>query len=234
MKKFAFFDIDKTLHNGYSAVQFLAFLNNKGIIGPEPSEYMERLRHEYEELKLRNYHETAVLGMENTGKALAGLKVEDIEKFSDEFARDIKFFDWTEGVINYLANHNFRIIFLSASIAPPLKGILNRLPLGDYELHTTVSEVKNGFYTGKLLKVFHSKEKGELAQKILENEKPNFTISAGDSDGDLDMLELTDLTFVINPKDKLLIKKAKQNDWIFPQTAKDFIEPIEGKLSEIV
>lgn len=211
--RLAFFDVDYTLYNGFTVVQFQTTFAKKY----HREEVM--LKRQQLEFELKNgtvSHQILVeRSMNLAAQAVKGLSVDIVSQDVRKLIKsEGKFFSWVQPLLDYLRTHNFMIYLISASIEPMIEEIARLLKVDHY--FATILEQLDGVYTGNVSYVRNGSSKLETLNSIIgELREKNDVIAFGDSDGDVAMLSAADQGFVVNPvefSDNLMVA-AKKHDW---------------------
>ena len=209
----AFFDVDYTLYQGFTVVQFFKAFAEKN--------HRDDLMAERQELELAlragriDQQRLVEWSMGLSARAVEGFSLESVtQQIKHTIDTEGVFFPWVEPLLEYLKKKKFRIYLISASIEPMIAEIANRLGIEHY--FATVLEQSNGIYTGKVLTVRNGNSKLDSLNKVISGiSEDNDVIAFGDSDGDVAMLSAADQGFVVDPveySDKILAAAA-QNGW---------------------
>lgn len=229
--RLAFFDVDYTVYKGMTVVQFFkafAEKNHRSDLIAERKQLEAGIKN-----GTIDHQRLVEWSMSIAARSVQGFSVEkvalEIKKTIDE---EGEYFPWVKPLLQYLAEKQFRVYFISASIEPMIAEIALRLGVDHY--FATVLEQVDGVYTGNVLYVRNGHNKLDTLNSIIgEISEQNDVIAFGDSDGDVAMLSAADQGFVVDPvefSDKLLAM-AKEKDW--PVLKHDTaLEQIKQRLAE--
>lgn len=212
MRKYAFFDVDNTIYNGYTINDFNHFLTKKGII---PKSVIKKSK-EFEKLYYSNkisYAESQILFIDLIAKAISGFKKDKIYKLGDEFIKNGQnFFPFVNKIFKFLNNKNFKIYLISASPTPIIEAIGRYFKIDNH--FSTELEIRDNIYTGKVIRILSNEAKKQSIQGIVDPSLiKSLKLGFGDSTGDIEMLSYVDHAFVINPHQEEIKKIAKENKW---------------------
>lgn len=230
-KRFAFFDVDKTIYDGYSTPDFLKFLAAHEIVDKNAIE-------KYAKLDLRLWEKEitySAITEESTklfAETIKGLSDVELQFYEDDFfQKQGRLFLYVPKVMDYLYANKFEIILISATVHPILDTFARFLPITNY--FGSQLEIIDGKYTGNVLTVLNNAEKTNVIKKLMENlPEGAITIGFGDSPGDVDMLSSVDLAFAINPHDEEMLKIVNMNGWHTTMDANTIIQRIENKFGD--
>ncbi len=211
MKKYAFFDIAKTLYDGYSNSGFYLFLAKKKLVDEFVAKEDKEIDRLYSSGAI-DYREASRRVVHLLGKALKGKTRTKVREWQQRFmVEDNRLFSWVAPLVTYLREQGFTIYIISADGTPVVEAI------GDYlgvdMAYASELERKNGAYTGRVLRMLNFEEKAHLVHRILGHLGKSLKIGFGDSEGDVDMLSHMDHAFLYQPKEKKLIEHAKSEGW---------------------
>lgn len=212
MSKFAFFDVDNTIYNGYSTSDFYFFLMNQGIAGNWVKSDDQRIGKQFSSGKI-DYSEASRQVVTLQARALRGVNVSKIKHYQRQFmSLKQRLFPWVKEVFDLLENSNFQIHLISAAAQPSIQAIANYL--GTDKFYTSELEIENDTFTGEVKHMLNNEAKTKAIHQVLAKSKiKSLTFGFGDSTGDIDMLSNTDESFVINPHQEELIEFAEKNGW---------------------
>lgn len=211
--KYAFFDIDNTLYEGYTTSDFYLFLANKGYISERIYKEDKRLGKLYHSGKI-NYAEVSRQVVQLTAKYLKGVEVKKVGKWQREFINKnaSNFFPWTNDILSKLKRSGYKIYLISAAAEPPVRAVSGFIKADKSFSSKLIA--KKGVYTGMIGTMLNFEKKRDLVHRIVGHIPKARKVGFGDSSGDIDMLSHMDIAFLYKPKDKNLIKLAKDKDWI--------------------
>jgi phosphoserine phosphatase len=198
MIKLAFFDFSKTIAKGSGISAVPAFMHKE----TEFDKYFEDFTSN--RLKHKDFIELTI-------KLWEGFKEEDLPKIYPQ----IELRPNVSDVLKQLKNMEIKLALIT--YMPQKLAELYRNLSFDF-IYGTECEIKDGIFTGKVLKM--NTNKGIIAKKILDELgfKPNDCIAVGDSKADVEMFEAVgrDNSFTIDANEEIK-KYAKHH-------IKDFIE----------
>ncbi len=206
-----FLDIDKTIYKGYSMKDFYAWLLERGEISTNDVRRMQAYFF-MNKLGLVTHIEV----MEQAGRCIAGWSEEKISRLVDEFYGEIAHWKFHHDLLSYIYDHkkfNHRMILVSEAITPLARKF--RELVGAKEAHGTELEIKNGEYTGRIVRLMRGEEKRDRVKHLAENENLVLqkSYAYGDSEYDVPMLKLVGNPVVVKPHSSGLYTYAKRRGW---------------------
>jgi HAD superfamily hydrolase (TIGR01490 family) len=229
--RLAFFDVDYTLYKGFTVVQFFKIFAEKN----HRTDLMEERKQLEFEVKAGSIDQQRLVewSMSLAARAVKGFSVDHVgNEIKKTISTEGEFFPWVKPLFQYLAEKQFRVYLISASIEPMIAEIAQQLGVEHY--FATILEQIDGVYTGNVLYVRNGHNKLNTLNSIIgEISEQNDVIAFGDSDGDVAMLSAADQGFVVDPieySDKILAA-AQEHDWpvLKHETA---LEQIKSQLKE--
>ncbi|MBD3202915.1 HAD-IB family hydrolase [Candidatus Woesearchaeota archaeon] len=211
--KLAVFDVDRTLYDGYSSVEFVSYLKKKDIF-PE-KQYLEMndliKKLSYKKIPyLKAAHDYCLI----LGDGLKDINKQTIKKQAKMFFSEKKLYSYSADLVSLLKNHNYIILLLSNSLIELLGEVKDCL--GADSVIGIELETIRGKYTGKILSEVHFEHgKSNSINRYLESNNIDLkdSIGMGDSDHDIGFLEMITHPVVINYR-KELLAYAKKNNWM--------------------
>ncbi len=201
---FAFFDFDDTLARGDSIFPYLLYCIRRGLAPKR-----QLFRSAWAFLKWKVKPETGRAAKETTLSYIAGRSVTEMDEIARGFFRDVqKKHFFLEGVeeLHRLREQGVMTVIVSASSDVYMRVLPEFLPV-DHVL-STICEVHDGRYTGKVGKNCKGEEKVRRIQTWLEEQDLSIdkarSSGYGDSPSDAPMLLLTASANLVNPKKKLI------------------------------
>lgn len=211
MNKSAFFDVDYTLYNGYTASNLIRFLGEKGHIALDIIQKELELQNEYA-LGVIDYREAAQRALQLNGEAVKGRTLSEVRAWVQEFITEHNhIYPWAPELMALLKQKGYDIYLISASLEFCVKAIADILGVKNY--YGTVAVTQNDRYTGALELVLNFEEKHSLVHRLLDETKHEKHVGFGDSEGDVDMLSAMDKAVVYNPKSQNLVSLATERGW---------------------
>lgn len=200
---FAFFDFDDTLAKGDSIFPFLLYCIKRGYA---PRRQLFKAAVGFLRWKLQPSSGRAVKEM--TLSFIKGRTVEDMDALARDFFRDVQqkaFFEDAAPELFRLRQLGAKIVIVSASSDLYMKVLPEFLPVD--AVISTVCEVQEGRYTGKIGKNCKGEEKVARIRRWLDEQgltiDREHSAGYGDSPSDAPMLLLTAAPTLVNPKRKL-------------------------------
>lgn len=225
MKKYAFFDVDQTIYNGYLTSSFTNYLGKEKLIDKKFLELNIQLQDEYEK-GLLSYNDSVVKIISLQAEALKGKRKNDISKITDHFLiENNRFFPYAKELFKMLYKSNFQSYLISGAASPLIEAVGRLFNIDKY--FASELELIENFYTGKVIKFLNAENKHNTIKNIIGEEiKKHFSLAFGDSLGDIEMLSIVNHAFVINPHQKEMIEISKNNKW-FLVTSKNIISYVK-------
>ncbi|MFA5777260.1 MAG: HAD-IB family phosphatase [Parcubacteria group bacterium] len=197
MKKYAFFDLDGTLYDGYTTSSFYLFLAEKGFTYKSIIEKHDEILKLFDSKKV-DYKELCERAIVLSAEALKGKDRETVSEWNRLFLEENgKFFSWVNNLLKLLKGRKYEIYLITGSINSSVKLIADYL--GIKHSYSSELEIKNEVYTGKVNKFLHFDEKEKLIRSLVEDMENCDKIRFGDSTGDVNMLSNMDISFVYKP-----------------------------------
>lgn len=211
MEKLAFFDLDDTLYNGASPIDFNNFLVSEGIC---PESLIEKVNTAISDYRsgTRSYAETVETILGATAEHLKGHSVEKIKGVAQRFKESHhKLFEYALKLIPLLSDKGFRCIVVSGSSLPVVSALTSDLPIDT--IFATEFEERDGIYTGSLAQLMDGAEKEKALKSLFSEAEAAFSLGFGDSTGDIDMLSIADHAFVLSPKQEEMRTLSEERGW---------------------
>jgi HAD superfamily phosphoserine phosphatase-like hydrolase len=203
-RKIAFFDIDKTIYNGYMIFPLAEYFFEENIIKKDTLDYL------YEDLRLyrskqvdyettvENFNIHFAYGLKNYSPAVIFSSTKVFLKTRESS----NFFVFTEPLIELLSKTH-DIYFITGEVQFVGKAVEDYFSVQGYI--SSEMEVKNDVFTGNISKSLARKEGKSDAIESLFNEYPyENSMAFGDSEGDIDMLSKVAHAFCINSTEGLM------------------------------
>jgi phosphoserine phosphatase len=160
-------------------------------------------------------------------RAVKGINEVIFQQYEDDFfQKQGRLYMWVSGVLDFLYENNYEIILLLATVEPILDTFARFLPVTQY--FGSELEIENDIFTGRINSILNGDFKKRKLREILETiSSESFSISFGDSVGDIPMLKSTDLSFVINPHSEKIIESIRKYRWNVTIDGQKMIELIK-------
>ena len=201
---FAFFDFDDTLAKGDSIFPFLLYSIKRGFA---PKHQIFKAAAGFLRWKLQPSSGRAVKEMSLS--YIKGRTVAEMDALSRDFFRDVQckaFFKDAQPELQRLHDQGVKIVVVSASSDLYMHLLPEFMPVD--AVISTVCEVQNGRYTGKIGKNCKGEEKVRRIQAWLNEQclaiDKEKSAGYGDSPSDAPMLLLTASPNLVNPKRGLI------------------------------
>jgi HAD superfamily hydrolase (TIGR01490 family) len=231
-RPFAVFDIDGTIIRWQLYHAIGDGLAKRGVIGPEAFRQVREARMNWkrrsgEEL-FRTYELELVKALDT---AVAGLEVEVLSEVADQVFDEYKeqVYTYSRDLIRKLKREGYLLFAISGSPAIIVEKLAKYYGFDDFA--ATEYPASNGRYLGT--KALSLGKKPELLQKLIEKHGASSagSLGVGDSEGDIDMLEIVEQPIALNPT-KQLFQLASAKGWKIVLERKNMIyelEPRDGK-----
>jgi len=211
MQKIAFFDLDYTLYDGYSASTLLRFLAENRYIKASLADEIHQL-HENFVAGLISYRDAAQRALELNAMAVAGKTETEVAGWTKRFvASDNRIYPWADELMRILHDKGYKLCIISASMDFTVKAVAEML--GVDRSYGSVAEMRDGLYTGSLGRLLNFEEKHAVVQELLHETEHETHVGFGDSEGDVDMLSAVDKAILYNPKSPDLVTLAHERGW---------------------
>jgi HAD superfamily phosphoserine phosphatase-like hydrolase len=202
--KIALFDIDKTIYDGYLIMPLTEYFFEKHIVGRD---FVDNL---YQDLYLYQSgqvdYETSV---ENFNiHTASGLKNRSLDLFLKATAAFLEtkeggnFFSFAEPLIKLLKN-NGNIYLITGEMQFVGKAVADYFSVNGYI--SSELEVENGLFTGNIKKSLAKREaKRDSMEDLFAAYSQEGSLAFGDSEGDIEMLNMVSEAFCINATEGLM------------------------------
>lgn len=228
-RKVAFFDIDKTIYNGYVISPLAQHQVEQGIIKQTCLDDLNSDFIAYKEGSA-GYEETIDILNRHWAQ---GLKGESFDKVLDD-ARNFfntdgnKFYGYLLSVIDLLSpTHD--IYFITGE--PQFVALAAKSKYPKVETRSSELEIVGGIFTGRVTSLLaYRMEKKRAIAEIIQNYDKEDAFAFGDSEGDIEMLSSVDNPICINPSEGLL-RIAEEKGWLIT-TPKEVESIVRQMLSE--
>lgn len=228
--KYAFFDVDNTIYDGYTASELLFFLVENGYCDKRLKDRYLQAVIDYDLRKI-NYNEISQISLDIVSVALEGKSTKESKEYVKEMLekKDKVFNEWVKRVMEYLKKNDYTIVLVSAGPDLIIEEIAKMVKADKW--YATKIEAKNGKYTGAECKLVNEDAKSEIMNALRKDKDLEKTIGFGDSTGDIPMLKRVDLAFVVkNDHHKEMMEYAefaKEKGWTIFSNANEVIEILE-------
>jgi phosphoserine phosphatase len=208
VKKLALFDIDGVIYSGHTIFDQIQNQEKRGIL---LSGTWDKILSEIGEYKSgrKNYKQAADCMLKISALAIKGKSYKEMLSDTTHYmmrSKD-KFFPYFVKLIPELKK-TYDIFFVTTNFQFICEAIGTVLGVKNYL--SSVAEVKNGKFTGKV-KLSLAGNKGMVKDLIVKYGKAG-SIAVGDSENDADMLKEVEHPFVFEPNEKLE-KICKDSGW---------------------
>lgn len=211
--KYAFFDVDNTIYNGYSGSELIDYL-----LETEPNaDILQRMNQGIESYHQRKiaYHDVSQLILDLVSETVKGKHQSEMKPLVQAMLskKPQVYFEWVEECMAYLKDNQYQIVLVSAGPDLAIAEVAEQLQADAW--YATGIEHDAGIYTGNPTQLLNEIEKSKVIDTLLANEAVSHSIAFGDSLGDIPMLERVDSAFVVaNDHHHEMIEHAKKTDWL--------------------
>jgi HAD superfamily hydrolase (TIGR01490 family) len=227
MKKYAFFDLDGTLYDGYTTSAFYLFLVKKKLAPDSVIGEHKEMLDQFHSGKIE-YREVCERILNLAARVLKGQDEETVNGWIRMFFEEEgKFCPWVESLLKTLKEKEFKFFLISGTMKPfaDLVAVL----LGIEKTFSSEFEIENGIYTGKVKSILHFEAKKKLVSQLVEDMKDSEKIGFGDSTGDVEMLSSMNVSFVYKPFEKNMIEISNEKGWNIVDE-NNILEIVEAKI----
>lgn len=222
MKKYAFFDFDNTLYDGFTYNDFIDHCSTEILKTDKFQVKTNNL------LKNTDDYNQKVLGMVNIiGELIKGWTKEEFKNVCKLCCTKVKIYDWVNPVLTYLKSQNFTNIIVSASFDEMVLDSVDAIPIDKF--YCSSYKLENSIYTGDTNLILNDTKKADVVKKTILNDE-TFSIAFGDSIGDIPMLESVNKPFLIQFNDNAIKETATKNNWFKSSNADLIINEIKKSL----
>jgi HAD superfamily hydrolase (TIGR01490 family) len=227
MKKFAFFDVDYTLYDGYTAIDFQQYLLDTGFCDASFNGKQEEIFKKYKAGEI-TYTQGARAAIELQAETLKGKGVDEVAKQCENFIEaGHKIYPFAEELFSYLKKEGFTIVLISGSCIQIIE-VIAKLLGADLCFASELNIIDNA-YSGTVKRMMNDEEKSIQLQSVLKDHSDIFSLGFGDTTGDIFMLSEVDTAFVVNPHQEEMQKTAKEKGWEIV-TAETILEAVKRAL----
>ena len=231
-RPFAVFDIDGTVIRWQLYHALNDALAQKGIIDKKAFDQVKEARMSWKrrsaDQSFRDYEQALVKVFE---QELVGLSVKDLNQAAEDVFEEYKdqVYIFTRDLIRSLKAKNYLLFAVSGSPDIIVEKLVNYYGFDDFAASSF--EARDGRYTGATQ--ISVGEKPELLNKLIDKHHAtkNGSIAVGDSEGDIDMLKLTEEPIAFNPSSELLLY-ATEHQWSVVVERKNVIYKMNYKNGE--
>lgn len=226
-RSFAAFDIDGTIIRWQLYHAIGDALAHKGIIDPKKFEQVRQARMNWKrrsgEEGFREYEKQLV---EVFDEALPGLPVRTFsdaaEQVFDEYKDQV--YRYSRDLIRKLKSEGYLIFAISGSPALIVEKMAQYYGFNDFA--ATEYDIENGRFVGTVNLAVG--QKPELLKKLVAKHSATFekSLGVGDSEGDIDMLEIVETPIALNPS-KILFNYAQNKGWKIVLERKNVVYELE-------
>jgi HAD superfamily hydrolase (TIGR01490 family) len=228
-RAFAVFDIDGTIIRWQLYHAIGDELARQGIIDPKEFKAVRAARMSWKrrsaQEQFREYETHLIRAFD---KALPGLEVKVLaaaaETVFDEYKEQV--YTYTRDLIRDLKAKNYLLFAVSGSPAVIVKMLADYYGFDDYAATSYPS--KAGRFIGT--KELSLGRKPELLQSLIDKHRSGLkgSVAVGDSEGDIDMLDMVEQPIAFNPS-KQLFEHARRASWPIVLERKNMVYKLEPK-----
>lgn len=234
-RKVALFDIDNTLYNGFFLFEAVRKQAEKKMISQSASNKIHKGLKRYRAGEL-DYETFAQQVLIDWAAALRGRFTDAIYSMARDFIEERKgnFFPFVWQLFSMLNEKGYDSYFVTGEpnfIAEPVKDIFGGSGYLATEFETDDSGPRR-LFTGNVANFLASREQKQTEiRKLFQNHDLSGSFAFGDSEADIEMLELVENSVCINPRPGLDIV-AKNRGWIVT-SPDEALEVVAQKISAI-
>lgn len=224
---YAFFDVDNTIYDGYTAADLIDYMNDKKLVDPNIKETYVKGTLDYK-VRLINYNQISQLALDLVSLCVKGKDEATVQSYVDEILNSKATFlkDWVINVIKFLKEKDFKIVLISAGPDFFIKRIGELIGADEY--YATMIQKVDSIYTGDSPILLNEDLKTNVIDQILQLQS-SISIAFGDSTGDIPMLQKVHYPFVVSNNDHgEIIDYGNQNNWTVFNKAEDVIEKLKN------
>jgi len=224
MKKYALFDVDYTLYDGYSAIDFQHYVLDTGFCDKSYNGKQEKIYQQYKNGEI-TYTQGARAALDLQAETLTGKNVQDVAEQCKNFIESgHKIYPFVKELFSYLKKEGFTIVLISGSYIQIIEVIAKLL--GADLCFASELDIVNNHYSGTVKRMMNDEEKSIQLQAVLKDHSDIFSLGFGDTTGDIFMLSEVDKAFVVNPHQEEMQKISQEKGWsiVTPDTILDTVK----------
>lgn len=211
-RPFAVFDIDGTVIRWQLYHAMNDVLARKGIVNTQAFEKVKEARMSWKKRSSdKSFHNYEQILFQYFEQELAGLSVRELNVAADEAFEEYKdqVYIYTRDLILSLKAKNYLLFAISGSPDFIIEKLVRYYGFDDFAASRYVS--RNGRFTGTIQ--LSVGKKAELLKKLIDKHQAsaNGSIGIGDSEGDIDMLNLAEKPIAFNPSNQLFQHALKKH-----------------------
>lgn len=115
MKKYAFFDLDGTLHPNACSTDFIEITERKGYSNIGYRDSFDKFLIKYNKGEY-NYNDFVDFVLDSALKIFNSVPISILKEVSKEYTETIEFYPWVADTLSYLKQSNFKVVIVSAGI----------------------------------------------------------------------------------------------------------------------
>lgn len=213
MTKIAFFDIDGTIYKGHSIIPLSLQQYKDEIIDKT---CLDQINNNLNLCKSGqvNYEDFITNFLTHWAQGLKGVSFDKILKHAQEFITQQKenFYLYSYKIFDSLKEKGYETFFVTAEPEFLAQAFFEQFNLTGFV--SSKFEIIDGLFTGKVLLSLAKKEnKKQETLKLLNTHDKKDSLAFGDSEGDIEMLNLVEKPVCINPTEGLR-KIAQEKGWL--------------------
>ena len=214
MRPIAAFDIDGTVFRSFLLGELMEELVRREVLPPEALKAYRTQKEKFERTGTGHdaYIDATVKAFGKFAKGVPYGEVADIAGEIIEARKDYAF-RYTRDLIKDLKSQGYYLLAVSRSPKFIVDGFGYELGF-DKSYGIFFETGASGRFTGDIVDEHIIFNKGLVLQRAMKKEKLSFTgsVAVGDTESDIQMLELVDTAIAFNPT-KRLLKHARQHGW---------------------
>ncbi len=209
--KAAFFDLDGVLVEGYTNVNFIAYMAKKEFVDENFVSELSLIGRLYRSGKI-TYTEAALKVNLIIAKAVKGLDIDLVAKENKKYIKTLQYLSYTKQLLKKF--NGAKKFLVSAAQDYNVADVAKHMEMDGFA--ATIMDTSNGKYTGKIksnLSIIGKKRYAalELAKKYGVDLNTSFAF--GDTENDLEFLELVGTPVAVNPN-AVLLTIAIERGWV--------------------
>jgi HAD superfamily hydrolase (TIGR01490 family) len=228
MNKYAFFDVDGTLYEGYTANDFIISSVKDDFCDSEMEQRMKKVVESLSNGTL-NYHNASQKIMDIMGEIVKDKTEAEVNEKVDKFLEQKGLNKWFEPIYRQLKEKDFKIYLVSGGASFIIKRLAQKIDEDIIALSTEYKLNSDGTYIGEIVEILNGEKKAIKLREIMGEKglrKNIYSIGFGDSSGDIEMLRETDQGYLYKPSEKLLEFINEEGFKVFNDETEIFIPDI--------
>lgn len=216
MKKAAFLDIDGTLHDGFSTINFIYHLYERGEIAKKDIEYFDYVLNE-DPRRYTHYNEWGHEVFAEMNRVFAGRTRDSLSEHLQAFKKIIKknLYDFTIPLLTLLRGQGFDLVFITGTHDFVAEIFADLFEVAYFNVVAPKLAEKDGAFLDHVLAGFNMDQNDKRSHLIKFKETYDLprSIVVGDSAGDIEMMALVGRSYLLidDKTVRSVIDKAKES-----------------------